>query len=372
MNGKRRSLPKDSRTELQAQVRDLADRVRRAEAFSRRIQVIELKVLESDNLVEMVRIMDRELRREFAASSVHLVVADPEHELTRLLESDESGRELLGKLVVPSYEERISPPAASGVVTGPAWVASLPDLPPRLVEQFTAAVSGFALPLVRRREVVGCLLVLGDRPTEVDLDEAGEFLTRFAAIVAVGLENVLNYERLKQAGLTDPLTAVNNRRFFDQRIFEESSRAKRLGQTLAAMMVDVDFFKRINDERGHLAGDRVLKQIASLLAGRMRHSDVLARYGGEEFVLLLPDTPLDVAMEVAERLRVAVAEHEFDIDAGAPLGVTVSIGVAAGVFSGPRSQTPQGLISAADTALYRAKAGGRNRVVAAQEGNTAG
>ena len=365
MTESRHPPPGDSRTELRAQVRDLAERVRRAEAFSRRIQVIELKVLEADNLVEMARVMDREMRREFAAAAVHLVVLDSDHELTRLLEADAAGRALLGDLIIPCYAESIEPPRGGGVTTGASWVASLADLPGGLAERFAQAPSRFALPLVRRREVVGCLLVMGERPAEIDLAEAGEFLVRFAAIVAVGLENVLNYERLKKAGLTDPLTAVNNRRFFDQRIFEESSRAKRLGQPLAAMMVDVDYFKKINDQRGHLAGDRVLKQIAALLAGRMRHSDVLARYGGEEFVLLLPDTPIDVALEVAERLRCSIAEHPFDIDAGEPLKVTVSIGIAVGDFSGRRGQTPQGLIAAADRALYRAKEKGRNRVVAA-------
>jgi diguanylate cyclase (GGDEF)-like protein len=133
------------------------------------------------------------------------------------------------------------------------------------------------------------------------------------------------------------------------------------------MLVDVDHFKRINDQHGHQIGDVVLKEIAGLLAQELRAADVLARYGGEEFILLLPNATLAQGLAIAERVRERVAQHGFGLR-GAPLRVTVSVGVAALDSAPAESNGPvdEQLVQAADAALYRAKELGRNRVAAAE------
>jgi diguanylate cyclase (GGDEF)-like protein len=165
---------------------------------------------------------------------------------------------------------------------------------------------------------------------------------------------------LTELSLRDSLTGLFNRRALSERLVEELARARRYGAPLSLMMVDIDNFKRVNDTYGHGIGDVVIGHVARLLTKDRRVSDIVARYGGEELVLLLPHTPLDGALTLAERLRVLVA--------GAPYRareahdhVTVSVGVAAFASS---MREPRDLLDAADRALYRAKREGRNRVCA--------
>lgn len=164
--------------------------------------------------------------------------------------------------------------------------------------------------------------------------------------------------RLAQLAVTDGLTGLYNHRHFHERLSLEVERSGRNGLPLALFMIDVDHFKRYNDEHGHPAGDEVLRQVARLLSDGRRVNDFCARYGGEEFAVVLVDTPKLTAFQVAEKLRQRVAEHVFE--AGGRLAV--SVGVAA--FPDDASDS-EALVRAADAALYRAKAGGRNTVVLA-------
>jgi len=145
-----------------------------------------------------------------------------------------------------------------------------------------------------------------------------------------------------------------------ERLDVELDRVLRYGIKLSVLMIDLDRFKNVNDSRGHLAGDTVLRQVGDLLRAEVRSVDLAARFGGEEFVIVLPDTEGPGAMVFAERLRERVEQQNF-AEAGPPLGVTVSIGVAS-VDSETRATTPEALIALADEALYRAKNDGRNRV----------
>jgi diguanylate cyclase (GGDEF)-like protein len=154
----------------------------------------------------------------------------------------------------------------------------------------------------------------------------------------------------------DALTGLGNRRHLERRACELLPRTLAEGQPLALVLLDLDHFKRVNDEHGHLTGDQVLVLLAQLLRENMRGSDVLARYGGEEFVLLLPGMAMAAAVEVCERLRERVLGHDWPMK----LAISASFGVAAT----PPHAWPA-LLQQADEALYRAKAGGRNRVVAA-------
>jgi diguanylate cyclase (GGDEF)-like protein len=166
-------------------------------------------------------------------------------------------------------------------------------------------------------------------------------------------------EVLEQLSITDGLTKLHNHRYFQETLTREIKRVTRTREPLAMLLVDIDDFKALNDRLGHAAGDAVLVRIARILNESVRESDVLARYGGEEFVVLATGTDLAGALFLAEKVRTAVAESAFGVDpAGEPMRVTVSVGVAG--FTGDR----RGFFDAADRALYRAKAAGKNCVLA--------
>ncbi|HEX6244395.1 MAG TPA: GGDEF domain-containing protein [Polyangiales bacterium] len=167
---------------------------------------------------------------------------------------------------------------------------------------------------------------------------------------------------LTELSLRDPLTALFNRRGLSERLVEEWSRARRYGAPLSLMMVDIDHFKRINDQHGHAVGDVAIGHVARLLARDRRLSDILARYGGEEFVLLLPHTPRDGALSLAERLRYLIERSPYRT-AGGEAQLTVSIGVAG--FDAAMREAGE-LLELADSALYRSKREGRNRVSLAE------
>ncbi|WP_053189421.1 GGDEF domain-containing protein [Pseudomonas thivervalensis] len=166
-----------------------------------------------------------------------------------------------------------------------------------------------------------------------------------------------NLEEQRQKALIDPLTGLPNRAAWSERLEHEVVQWQQHGNSLLLAMLDLDHFKRINDNYGHLAGDRVLKLIASVLRKRLRGSDFIARFGGEEFVLLVPDTPLAAGAKLAEALRLAIEACPFHFK-GEPVTVTVSVGMTA-FKPGEHSDS---VLKRADQALYRAKNAGRNRV----------
>ncbi|TYC58210.1 diguanylate cyclase [Marinobacter sp. BW6] len=172
-------------------------------------------------------------------------------------------------------------------------------------------------------------------------------------------------ERLKAISLTDGLTHVANRRRFDEKLSDEWKRAQRQGHPLSLLMLDIDHFKRVNDELGHLVGDDCLTEVAAICSSEIQRSgDLLARYGGEEFSILLPATPEEGAVRVAERVRQAVARSPVHSgERVAPVSLTISVGVAC-LVPDPDME-PQELIRQADEALYAAKESGRNNVTVA-------
>jgi diguanylate cyclase (GGDEF)-like protein len=167
-------------------------------------------------------------------------------------------------------------------------------------------------------------------------------------------------EVLEQLSITDGLTHLHNHRHFHDQFAREVKRAERSGQPLCLMLIDIDDFKQLNDRLGHATGDRVLAVVAQLMNAQVRESDYLARYGGEEFAMLLPQTRLEGAIALAEKIRSALAQHLFELaHGGEGVHVTVSIGVA-------EHATTQGeTFDAADRALYDAKGAGKDCVVAA-------
>ena len=166
-------------------------------------------------------------------------------------------------------------------------------------------------------------------------------------------------KQLRNLSNTDALTELHNRRRLDEILGDEFSRARRYHQSLAVLMLDVDHFKRFNDEHGHDQGDRVLQAVARVMKDSCRDVDYPCRYGGEEFCLILPSTSLEGAKRMAERLRFGIEHMMVD-----GLQVTTSVGVAIYPLVG---QSPEELQKAADMALYQAKQAGRNRYCVAQE-----
>ncbi|MFN4089701.1 MAG: diguanylate cyclase [Alphaproteobacteria bacterium] len=167
---------------------------------------------------------------------------------------------------------------------------------------------------------------------------------------------------LQAASLTDPLTGLANRRHLLERFRREAIRAKRTGAPIVVFLADVDRFKIVNDTWGHATGDAVLASLAELLQAQLREYDLCGRWGGEEFLILLPETPIEGGMIVAEKLRVAVAEARPGGERRPDMRVSLSVGVALHDTDQPVEHT----IQRADAALYAAKIGGRNRCVSSR------
>lgn len=164
---------------------------------------------------------------------------------------------------------------------------------------------------------------------------------------------------LEQLVVSDPLTGLNNRRFLMDRLAQEMQRADRHREPLAFAMLDLDQFKPINDQFGHVVGDKVLREVGNAISRCVRVSDVASRYGGDEFAIILPQTPAEGALRVCERMLRAVAELELHDPTGTLVKVTASLGLAC--YPAEDLETPEDLVRSADDALYGAKRSGRNR-----------
>ncbi len=190
-----------------------------------------------------------------------------------------------------------------------------------------------------------------------DLVKIGRTIFKF---IAGGNIEAAYHDEIYRLTTMDGLTQIYNRRYFEEALEREVSRSRRYERSLTLVMFDVDHFKQVNDRYGHLAGDYVLKQLASTLRTRIRREDVFARYGGEEFGLLLPEIDLTGAVKLAEKARKLVEKQRFEFDKQV-IPVTISLGVA---ILAANHRDSADLKSAADVKLYEAKSAGRNRVCA--------
>lgn len=206
--------------------------------------------------------------------------------------------------------------------------------------------------------VHGLLVIVSKEASHLGRDRMST-LESLAGHVSLALSNSLKYRKVSNQAIFDGLTRIYNRRHFDIRLMEELKRHQRHGQDLSIMMMDLDFFKEINDIYGHLAGDMVLREMGRIIRGSLRESDVAARYGGEEFVVLLPQTREEQAWKLAQRIRKNVAKTHFVFE-GREFRVTTSIGIAS-VKPGSLQQASE-FMSEVDKALYMAKRNGRNMV----------
>ncbi|MDX1454035.1 MAG: diguanylate cyclase [Gammaproteobacteria bacterium] len=216
-----------------------------------------------------------------------------------------------------------------------------------------------AIPAFSRADEFALLIVGREAPafSQQEQDIVSAFLTQ--ALVA--LDNARLFSELQNLSTTDTLTQVNNRRYFFELAELEFNRGKRYDRDVALILLDADNFREINDTYGRDIGDRMLKIIASTCRNNLRHFDIIGRYGGEDFVILLPETPINVAADVADRLRKSIEELRLETHKG-ELRLTVSVGVA---VAGDSVRDLPSLINKADMALYEAKRSGRNQVVVA-------
>ena len=238
-----------------------------------------------------------------------------------------------------------------------------------IVENDVSAVAGYVpgfaetrsemcLPLISTGETIGVLTLESTKPGAFTANDV-QPLESVADICAAAIQNARYFDRIRQMAYVDGLTGIFNRRYFEMRVTEEIERARRYDNTLSLVMVDIDHFKRLNDEFGHLLGDEVLRQVSNVFGQNLRKSDIVCRYGGEEFVLVMPQTPSEQAGSATDKLRKTVENWTFP---GVARPVTISAGVATFPADG---DDRDGLVAAADRALYAAKQGGRNRVVMA-------
>ncbi|RMD93855.1 MAG: sensor domain-containing diguanylate cyclase [Calditrichaeota bacterium] len=220
--------------------------------------------------------------------------------------------------------------------------------------------SYLCIPLMDHHKKVLGVLNLFRKNKESFSTEDVEIFIKIGAQIAVALEKNIMFEQTKEQSITDELTGIFNRRYFNQRLEREIQRSKRYEHSLALILLDIDHFKNYNDLHGHLKGDKLLRKLARILDNNLRSADILARYGGEEFVIILPEISKEQAKQVADKLRNKVENTRFEHGESQPEGkVTISLGIA--VFP-EDARHPHKLVECADQALYLAKTSGRNRI----------
>jgi diguanylate cyclase (GGDEF)-like protein len=235
---------------------------------------------------------------------------------------------------------------------------------PMCATLFQETASRMSIALVSFGQTLGVLVL--DSARERTFDPVSQpSLESLADICATAIQNAQHVERVRQLAYLDGLTGIFNRRFFELRISDEIERAKRFNSNLSVLMVDIDHFKRLNDEFGHLLGDEVLRQVSSIFSDHLRKIDVVCRFGGEEFAIVLPETSAQSALQVAEKLRLLIGKWQFP---GVPRPVTISAGAASFPEHGSLRDD---LVKAADAGLYAAKQAGRNCVRVARFTRTA-
>jgi len=348
---------------LKLQHNILINQVRQNEQKLLRIQQQEIRFISANSLSDLIYQILENYRLEAALDNVTLALIDSEFEIQRILK--ETGENLgeLPNLLFYQTDQQLNQIFGKSLL--PILGAYNPSTHKFLFPRNAAEMGSIALlPLTRHNKLIGSLNLGSSNKERFLSHTATDFLQRLSAIVAISLENTVNQERLKSVGLTDTLTGINNRRFFDQRIEEEIARSKRTSLPLTCLLLDIDYFKRINDTYGHQTGDCVLADVAKIIQSQLRTTDVLARYGGEEFSVLLTNTEKKDALDIAERIRECIESYKYRLNDQDQLGVTISIGLAIldrRIERDDSKLNSQLLIKNADQALYQAKESGRNQ-----------
>jgi diguanylate cyclase (GGDEF)-like protein len=349
--------------ELRARIATLVDEATANERLLKRSQQRELELLKAENLEQLFDGICKGLLTSYALESVTLMLCDPQHEIRHLMIADQVSPDAFPDVIFVDSVIGIAPQYNS---FHKPWLGPYMGCDHQLLFAGAEALRSVALIPLRRQDRLQGSLNFGSTDEKRFSRHLGtDFLAHLGVITSFAIENTINRARLVRSGLTDFLTGWHNRRYLHARLKEELARAQRQGTGLTCLLIDLDRFKQINDQHGHLAGDMALREAAQRVDGHIRGSDAAARFGGDEFIVLAPGISPEQAAVLAERIRLAVCETPLEISAGLQLTLTVSIGVA-GIIP-ERTETDlkaaaERLLAEADAALYRAKQRGRNRV----------
>nr|WP_198983898.1 sensor domain-containing diguanylate cyclase [Herbaspirillum sp. ASV7] len=354
--------------QLRAELQDLLQQAHINQSIIERHQAFDLKLIGASEFRELIEVMLSTMPGVFNLETVTLSLIDGDYAIQRILRDLQIGINEFPRLLFQkqplAFIDEDGPLAAEK----PRLGEYVPVLHGPLFPHYQP-VSVAILPLVRQHRLLGYLALGSAHAERFTRSLATDFIQRLATVAAICLENVINNERLKHIGLTDPLTGVNNRRYIEQRMAEEVARSQRDRSALSCLFIDIDHFKRVNDQFGHQSGDDVLREVAARIKKELRLSDALGRFGGEEFVVLLTHATRDDALRIAERIRAGICSRSVMIEGSRdPLKITASIGAASLMppdRSRPAMDVKQAMLKAADQALYQAKEAGRNRVMLA-------
>ena len=349
---------------LQSHLDGMLNRVHHNSLTLKRLQAFEMRLLGLTSLAEMIEFILGETKELFDLDIVTLCLFDPKSEIEAHLSNDNYHYEACADLLIVKNESLFkshfdfSDRPVLGLFHAEKY-AQFFDIDSQCPKSVILA------PLVRRGKYLGSLNFGSHSSDRFIYNMATDFIEHLASVLSVCLENTLNFETMRRTSLIDPLTGVNNRRFLEQRIEEELDRSLRSREALSCLFLDIDYFKSINDNFGHQAGDHVLAQVAVTIKKQLRSNDVLSRYGGEEFVALLSETDESIGGEIAERIRSRIEMLQLSYN-GQAIPVTISVGAATfdpnQTTQSPVTRKAEELIQAADAALYEAKHDGRNRV----------
>ena len=367
MRSKEDKSAEELRAQLDAARRrldELTDEVARNDDKMRRTQQRELQLLQADDLDSLLSVLVNGLRVSYGLEYVSVVLCDPDYDIRHLLLANGTPVEDFSNLVVV---ESLTGLAPQYIALHQPWLGAFAGCDHQMICPGSDGIRSIAMiPLKHRGKLIGSINLCSSDAHRFTRDHASDFLAHLGIIASFCVENTVNRARLLRSGFTDVLTGWNNRRYLSVRLGEELARARRDRTGVICLMLDVDFFKHVNDNWGHAAGDAVLREIAQRIDSQVRASDVAARYGGEEFVVLLPNTEVGSATVLAERVRKAISATPFDLPCGDTVTVTVSIGISE-VYPGPHDEDLKtigdSLIARADVALYAAKSAGRDRVI---------
>jgi len=354
----------DEMRHLQARLAQLTDEVSRNDSLLRKTQERELELLRAGSLTDLFERLIQGLRASYGLDEVALILHDPQHEIRHLLSGDATNpTEPPGVCFVDALVT-VAPQLANldRPWLGPYHKADHELLVPGLAPPGSLAL----IPLRRNEQLDGVLVFSSTDPVRFTNELASDFLAHLGLVAAICVENAVNRARLLRSGFTDFLTGFHNRRYLHARLREELARAQRGRKSIVCLMIDVDHFKRINDQYGHLAGDAVLREVAHRIDTEMRISDTGARFGGDEFALVLSPASIEEGEKVAGRVLHAVRNLPMAMGKDTKTEtVTLSIGVAR-AEPGPGTRDykvlAERLIAEADASLYRAKSAGRNRI----------
>ncbi|MFZ6766842.1 DUF484 family protein [Undibacterium sp. Di26W] len=349
---------------LRARLENLLELAHRNQSIMARHQSFDLKIIGANSFRELITNIFSALAITSELDVVSLVLFDKYGDLQQMLTDLKIDLNEFPHLLFLRHEVELSQPESAlrkpqlGLYQSLAYASYFTS--------FNKKPASIAIiPMRRQGRLIGCLNVGSFRADRFQPNMATDFIERLGSIIAICLENVINNERLTYIGMTDPLTNVSNRRYVEQRALEEIGRARRQRYSIACMYLDIDFFKQINDRYGHEGGDDVLKEVARRIKAELRLSDTLGRFGGEEFVVVLVNTNLHDAIQVAERIRKSIADQVFTLTAAGTCQATISIGLTTIDEKSNQdnaSVVSRDMLQRADRALYQAKNSGRNQV----------